>query len=91
MVVRLARLRQAYPEDEERTYTDNISTEGARVFSRHHWEPGEQAEIAPVKEETPVRGEVIYCQKLASDRFFIGVKFLQHPFKWSALSRFDGR
>lgn len=89
VVVNLAHVSQVSTEKCERTYTDNISPSGARVHSTSSWQLGVQAEIAPVKGETPIRGEVVYCQKLDKDRFFVGLRFESH-IPWSILQRFDG-
>jgi hypothetical protein len=89
VVVRLTPLLHAF-EATERTYTDNLSAHGLRVHSRRSWTPGELVEIIPVKEQTPVRGEVVYCQKVDTDRFFVGFKFPQTRLTWSILKRFDG-
>ncbi len=74
----------------EKTYSDNLSAHGARVKSTHPWHPGEQAEIAPLSEESPVRAEVVYCQRLDDKRFFIGLKFPKGKVPWAVLKRFDG-
>ena len=52
--------------------------------------PGDLAEITPVSGETPVHGEVVYCQKLDNDRFFVGFKVRVSRILWSILLRFDG-
>lgn len=89
VVVRLTPLEHL-DEGDERTYTDNLSAHGLRVHSRRSWSPGEQVEIIPLKEETPVRGEVVYCQKLDNQRFVVGFKFPQSRLSWSIWRRFDG-
>ncbi len=76
--------------EHEKTYTDNLSAHGARVQSTHAWRPGEQAEIAPFSEESSVRAEVVYCQRLDDKRFFIGLKFPNGKVPWAILKRFDG-
>jgi hypothetical protein len=73
--VRLAPLERVSAEGHERTFTDNLSAQGLRVHSTRPWHPDEQAEITPVKGETPMHGEVVYCQKVDNDRFFVGFKF----------------
>ena len=88
VVVNLAALSPMSAHKNERTYTDNISAHGARVHCVIPWQLGEYAEIVPVKGETPMRGEVVYCQKLATDDFFIGLKFHSH-IPWSTLQRFN--
>lgn len=73
----------------EKTYTDNISLHGARVFSRFHWEPGEMVRVTPLNYGC-VCGKVIYCQRLADGRHTIGVNFQDRAINWSILQRFGG-
>ena len=89
-VVRLSRVPHLPTSEEERTYTDNLSPHGVRVFSRCFWRPGEKAQVVTLKEESTMRGEVIYCQKLDRDRFCIGLKFVERPIGWSTLCRYYG-
>ena len=90
VAVNLALLEYVNAERHERTYTDNISAHGARVCSTHEWQLGQQVEITPASAETPVRGEVVYCQRLDKERFFVGVKIRESRISWSILRRFDG-
>jgi hypothetical protein len=90
VVVRLAQAESAGTDGEERTYTDNISIHGARVFSRHLWQPGDTARVTPVNEELTACGKVVYCHRLADDRYGIGVQFQDRPVVWSSLRRYDG-
>jgi hypothetical protein len=90
IVVRLSPVERLPTNEEERTYTDNISVHGVRVFSRRAWRPGEQAQVTPLNEESPMRGEVMYCQKLDNDHFSIGLKFPERPITWSTLRRYSG-
>ena len=89
VVVMLAPLGRATANGFERTYTDNVSAHGLRVHSARPWRRGELAEIAPVKGETPIRGEVVYCHKLDKGAFFVGFKFPHTRVPWSVLQRFD--
>ena len=91
VVVDLVPLEPVNIERHERTYTDNLSAHGARVRSTYAWQLGEQAEITPANGETPVRGEVVYCQRLDNDGFFVGLKVRESRIPWSILRRFDGR
>lgn len=90
VVVRLSQLQHVPAGEEERTYTDNVSAHGARVFSRRYWTPGEQVQVTSVKEESSICGQVIYCQRLDKDRFWIGLKFPERPLGWTALRRYNG-
>jgi hypothetical protein len=89
VVVRLAPAEHAGADEEERTYTDNISPRGARLFSTRPWQPGDAVRIAP-RGEDPVRGNVVYCQTLPDARFVVGVSFQDRPIRWSAMHRYDG-
>jgi hypothetical protein len=89
VIVRLAQVDRASTHEEERTFTDNISAHGARLFSRHIWQPGDEVMVTSVNEETAC-GNVVYCQRLSDDRFGIGVKFQDRIVMWSAMRRYDG-
>jgi hypothetical protein len=90
MEVKLAPVARTDGEQSERTITDNISPHGVRVRSTCEWRLGEQAEIIPIKGGTPMRGEVVYCQKVENGRFFVGLKFASSRVLWSVLERFNG-
>jgi PilZ domain len=89
VVVRLAQAQKSGTDAEERTYTDNISPRGARLFSTRPWKPGDPVRIAP-RDEDPVLGNVVYCQTLPDGRFVVGVNFQDRPITWSAMRRYDG-
>ena len=89
VIARLAQVDRASTHGDERTFTDNISAHGARIFSRHPWQPGDEVMVTPVNEETTC-GNVVYCQRLADDRFGIGVKFQDRIVMWSAMRKYDG-
>jgi len=90
MEVNLAPIARASSGPPERTITDNISPHGVRVRSTCEWHLGEHAEIIPMKGGTPMRGEVVYCQKVENGRFFVGLKFAGGRVPWSILERFNG-
>jgi hypothetical protein len=89
VVVRLAQPERAGTDGEERTYTDNISSRGARVYSIRPWQLGDAVQVTP-RNEDPACGSVVYCQTLHDGRFIIGVEFQSHPVMWSVLLRYDG-
>jgi len=86
VAVRLTRIGIADAVREERTYTDNISARGARLFSIQPWQIGEEVRVAP-RNEDAANGSVVYCQALGDGRFAIGVKFQNGPIKWTAVTR----
>jgi len=89
VVVSLADLGRTNTDGAEWTYTDNISAHGARVFSKYVRQPGDEITLTPFKEET-ASGNVIYCQKITSDRYWVGVRLKDHPVTWRAIRRYDG-
>ena len=89
IVVRLSRMHHLPATEEETTYTDNVSPHGARLLSINRWQPGEQAQVTTVKEGSSILGEVIYCERLGSGRFCIGMKFQERPVAWPILSRYS--
>ncbi|SRR5580765_4167145 len=89
VVVSLADLGPTNTDGAEWTYTDNISAHGARVFSKYVRQPGDEITLTPFKEET-ASGNVIYCQRIESDRYWVGVRLKDHPVTWRAIRRYDG-
>ena len=89
VVVSLADLGQTTTDGAEWTYTDNISAHGARVFSKYVRQPGDEITLTPFREET-ASGEVIYCQRITGDRYWVGVRLKDHPITWRAIRRYDG-
>ncbi len=86
VIVRLVAER-AGSDGEQRTYTDNISTHGACIFSTRPWQLGDKVRVTPVNEESTACGKVVYCHKRADDHYDIGVQFQDGPVMWSALRR----
>ena len=87
VVICLAQAVSAATEG-ERTFTDNISPHGARIFSKHAWQPGDVARVTPLNED-PVWAKVIYSQRLPDNRYGIGVQ-AQDLITWSILRRYYG-
>ncbi|HEV2194599.1 MAG TPA: PilZ domain-containing protein [Candidatus Acidoferrum sp.] len=89
VVVNLAPPEPVNAQRHERTYTDNISAHGARVRSTYAWQIGEEADITPASGETPLRCEVVYCERLGADRFFVGLNIRESRIPWSIMRRYD--
>lgn len=84
VVVRLAHSAPADADGEEKTYTDNISTHGARIFSKRAWQHGDALRVTLLSGYSAC-GKVVYCQKLTNDRYGIGVNFPDQPVTWSSM------
>jgi hypothetical protein len=89
VVVRLAHCEPSSTDGEERTFTDNISPLGARIFSKRAWQLGESVRVTTLNQEAAC-AKVVYCQRLPDDRYAIGVKFQAHPVTWATLQRYAG-
>jgi hypothetical protein len=89
VVVRLAQAESASSDGEERTFTDNISAHGARIFSKHAWKLGDILRVTPLNGSTAC-GKVVYCQRLPDDRYSIGLKFQDRPVTWSTMLKQNG-
>jgi len=70
------------PRTPERTLTENVSSHGARVFSKRSWRPGEESLVTPLTGESPQIGKVIYCLPSAGDRFCLGMEFQDRAVNW---------
>ena len=89
MVVHLAQAQGQPVNGSEVTYTDNISVNGARVVTSRPWQAGEIVQVTPLREETTIRGKVVYCQKLVDDRYCIGLNFRGRPVTWSTFRTYS--
>ena len=89
LVVRIGHCEPAGVNGEEKTYTDNISPHGARLFSKQVWRPGDIVQVTPLSDES-VCGKVVYCQKMADGTSSIGVQFQARSVEWSVWQRFGG-
>jgi hypothetical protein len=88
VVLRLA-LEVSAATDGERTFTDNVSAHGARIFSNHAWQAGDRVRVTPLNEDS-VWAQVVYSEGLPNNRCAIGVKFQDGPVTWSVMRRYDG-
>jgi PilZ domain-containing protein len=89
-IVHLGRVLASPANSQERTYTDNISAHGVRVFSKERWQPGADIRVTSIKDHISIDGKVVYCQQLADAHFCVGVNFQIQRVTWSTYLRFDG-
>jgi len=87
LVVRLVRAELTGAVGDERIYTDNLSPRGVRLFSNHAWQLGDTIQVAPLSDDS-VCGKMVYCQKLAEDRYGIGVHFQDRSVEWFVLEKY---
>ena len=66
----------------ESTFTENVSTKGARVVSIRAWEKGARLILASRTGEFRSSARVAYCQPLRGDGYAIGLEFLEPRGRW---------
>ncbi|HYY72130.1 MAG TPA: hypothetical protein VE778_00920 [Candidatus Bathyarchaeia archaeon] len=90
MEAKLASTESASADRQEKVDIENISAHGARLYATGPWRLGEQVEITPIPGEPPLRGDVIYCHRLADDRFVVGLELQTGPGLWSMVQKLKG-
>src|SRR5579862_9555093 len=82
--VNISSFRQ--PPGVETTFTENVSTRGARVSSTRLWHPGERLCFALLPGDFRVTARVVYCHPLRSREFALGLEFLEPAARWFSSS-----
>ena len=65
----------------ETTFTENVSSRGARVSSIRRWKPNERLEIESLPGDFHALARVAYCRP-QSEGFVIGLEFLEPTGRW---------
>ena len=66
----------------ETTFTENVSSRGARVRSVRRWRTGESICIMSLGESFRSLGRVAYCEPNREAGFAVGVEFLELEGQW---------
>ncbi len=80
VVVRI-RSHGSAPELEE-TFTENVSSRGARVLTMRRWRPNDRLMLASTPGDFRATARVAYCQSLRGEGFAIGLEFLEPAGSW---------
>jgi hypothetical protein len=62
------------PASSERTFTENVSSEGVRVLARRMGQPREQLMVSFLEGNLRTQAQVVHCQRLLNGRFGIGLQ-----------------
>ena len=68
----LSRLDESVPK--EMTFTENVSTRGARVTTVRRWRPGTRVLVTFLRNGVRSEGRVAYCERKESGEFAIGIE-----------------
>jgi hypothetical protein len=60
----------------ETAFAQNVSPGGARVATEKIWRTGERVLLSPHGAGSPIHARVVYCQRLESGNFAIGLEVL---------------
>jgi len=66
----------------ETTFTENVSSRGARVLSTRRWKKDDQLTIATLTGSFRAIARVAYCQSVAERGFAVGLEFLNPTGNW---------
>jgi len=67
----------------ERTLTENVSPRGLRAVTKRTWQPGTRLLVTFDREGIQGPARVVYCQRLANDRFAVGLALSAQMKQWS--------
>src|SRR6266436_7422059 len=62
------------PVPKEITFTENVSTRGARVTTVRRWQPGTRVLVTFHRSGVRSEGRVAYCHRKGSSDFTVGVE-----------------
>ena len=66
----------------ETTFTENVSSRGARVLSIRRWSPNDRLNIATLTGAFHSLARVAYCQSLRGAGYAVGLEFLDAKGHW---------
>lgn len=72
----------------DQAVTVNVSSNGARVMTRHRWEPEARPVLASSSGEIWTQAKVVYCELLANGYHCIGLEFSSPIKDWKTTGDF---
>ena len=72
------------PTITESTFTQNISSSGARVMTQRVWQPGTRLLVRCPRNNFWAQALVVYWRSFSSSKFTIGLKLLTQTGTWPA-------
>ncbi|HEX2714832.1 MAG TPA: PilZ domain-containing protein [Candidatus Acidoferrales bacterium] len=66
----------------ETTFTENVSSRGARVVTVRRWQPEDRLTLTSLPGDFRALARVAYCQALRGEGFAIGLEFLEPAGRW---------
>lgn len=69
----------------EMTFTENVSPRGVRVTTVRRWNPGTRVLVSFLGKGIWSEGTIIYCQRLESGNFALGLELPWQVQRWQML------
>jgi len=66
----------------ETTFTENVSSRGARVLTSRRWQLNDRLTIATLTGAFQALARVAYCQTVPSSGYVVGLEFIQPEGRW---------
>jgi hypothetical protein len=71
----------------ETTFTENVSSRGARIMTSRRWRPDDRLTIATLTGSFHSVARVAYCESVPSAGYAVGVEFLEADGAWVVQNR----
>ncbi len=68
--------------DPETTFTENVSSRGARVWSTQRWKTNDRLIISTLPGSFRAMARVAYCQSVPGAGFAVGLEFVEPAGNW---------
>lgn len=68
--------------DPETTFTENVSSRGARVWSVQRWKTNDQLVIATLPGSFRSMARVAYCESVPGAGYALGLEFMESSGNW---------
>jgi len=66
----------------ETTFTENVSSRGARVISSRRWRQNDRMTIATLTGAFTAIARVAYCESVPSSGYAVGLEFISPDGRW---------
>jgi hypothetical protein len=81
--VRVEVCLQDEPMLKEVALAENVSAHGVRVLLERKWRPGQRVLISSPKEGVRSQAQIVYCQRVAENRFAVGLELSRRVELWA--------
>jgi PilZ domain len=73
---------QSAVQEMETTFTENVSSRGARIWSAQRWKTNDQLIISTLPGSFQSTARVAYCQPAKGTGFAVGLEFVEPKGSW---------